>query len=494
VNTSNALITVNTTPATVTINDNDANIIATNDPFTIECTTNGLLGNLLTNDTVSGNLATLTNVQLTINTNPLPTNIAIDAIGNITTTSGMVAGTYTINYTISEVGNLLNFDQGEITILVTDTTPPVWVTPNPLPTSIEIACDEILPPYVITGNEATDTCGTVTIVQNADVRVDGNCPNSYTLIRTWTATDQAGLTSVPWTQTIIVADTEPPVPSAATPFDETPIPVTCDAIRPFPTIVYEDKCSGTVNVSDVVETISPIVINGTNGTYQIIRKQNATDVCGNFKDYIQTINVTIPNYYQEVLLFENCNIANEEVDLLTVVKTKYPSTLDTGMWSSVDSGILGTSFDAANGTFNPYHVAVGDYSILYQISDPTCPKVIEIKLKVDDDCTVDDCQTLDVKNAFSPNGDFLNETFQIIGIDTDCYRNNTLEIYNRWGIKVYEKENYDNITEPFNGLSDGRSTIKKNEELPVGTYFYILQYKSIDGNTYKKDGYLYLNR
>jgi hypothetical protein len=47
------------------------------------------------------------------------------------------------------------------------------------------------------------------------------------------------------------------------------------------------------------------------------------------------------------------------------------------------------------------------------------------------------CGTVLVHNAFSPNGDGVNEMFTIDNIDdTICYPENTVEIYNRWGVLV----------------------------------------------------------
>jgi hypothetical protein len=70
---------------------------------------------------------------------------------------------------------------------------------------------------------------------------------------------------------------------------------------------------------------------------------------------------------------------------------------------------------------------------------------------------------------------------------------NTVEIYNRWGVLVYETKNYDNNTRRFEGISEGRTTVNKSSELPTGTYFYIIQWT--DGTQkVTKDGYLYLTR
>ena len=109
------------------------------------------------------------------------------------------------------------------------------------------------------------------------------------------------------------------------------------------------------------------------------------------------------------------------------------------------------------------------------------------------------CGTILVHNAFSPNGDGINDVFVIDNIDnTSCYSENTVEIYNRWGVLVFETKNYNNQSNNFDGLSRGRTTINQSNSLPTGTYFYILKYTSVDGNgnirTNKKDGYLYITK
>ncbi|WP_109299827.1 gliding motility-associated C-terminal domain-containing protein [Aquimarina sp. AU474] len=92
---------------------------------------------------------------------------------------------------------------------------------------------------------------------------------------------------------------------------------------------------------------------------------------------------------------------------------------------------------------------------------------------------------LEIFTAVSPNGDGLNDTFIIQGIAQ--FPNNELSIFNRWGVEVYNKKGYDNS---WAGVSEGRATIAKGEELPVGTYYYVFK---IEG---RKDqaGYLYINR
>ena len=99
---------------------------------------------------------------------------------------------------------------------------------------------------------------------------------------------------------------------------------------------------------------------------------------------------------------------------------------------------------------------------------------------------------IEVFNAISLNGDATNERFYIRGIE--CYPDNTVEIYNRWGVLVFERDNYNNEERVFKGFSEGRTTIKQSDGLPSGTYYYILKYKDSDSKAYQKAGYLYLTK
>ncbi|MDA6071055.1 gliding motility-associated C-terminal domain-containing protein [Flavobacterium sp. AC] len=96
-----------------------------------------------------------------------------------------------------------------------------------------------------------------------------------------------------------------------------------------------------------------------------------------------------------------------------------------------------------------------------------------------------------IYNAVSANGDGLNDYFKIEGLQH--YPENTVEIYNRWGVKIYEANGYGLNNNVFRGISDGRTTIKKGEVVPEGTYFYILRYKTNTGSGIEKSGYLYVN-
>lgn len=98
-----------------------------------------------------------------------------------------------------------------------------------------------------------------------------------------------------------------------------------------------------------------------------------------------------------------------------------------------------------------------------------------------------------IYNFVSTNGDGKNDYFLIDNITR--FPNNTVEIYNRWGIKVFDTTNYDSAGNVFKGYSDGRVTLKKGEQLPSGTYFYVITYEYEDSSgsrKVKKSGYLHL--
>ena len=92
-----------------------------------------------------------------------------------------------------------------------------------------------------------------------------------------------------------------------------------------------------------------------------------------------------------------------------------------------------------------------------------------------------------VPNAFSPNGDGINDYFEILGIE--YYEGNSITIINRWGNKVYEAKNYGISTTPKYWDGKANTGVRfGNEELPTGTYYYILELgngdKPIGGSIY----------
>lgn len=100
---------------------------------------------------------------------------------------------------------------------------------------------------------------------------------------------------------------------------------------------------------------------------------------------------------------------------------------------------------------------------------------------------------IEVFNVITPNNDGDNDVLIIRNLE--LYPNNTLDIYNRWGVIVYETKSYGQNGNYFTGESNGRVTISKETQLPVGTYFYILKYTNDNtGEVKSRAGYLYIQR
>ena len=82
----------------------------------------------------------------------------------------------------------------------------------------------------------------------------------------------------------------------------------------------------------------------------------------------------------------------------------------------------------------------------------------------------------EIQKGISPNNDGLNDNFQL-----EAFNVSKLEIYNRYGTKVYNKNNYEN---EWYGQSNG------GQELPDGTYYYVITFTDMDAKT----GWIYINR
>lgn len=91
-----------------------------------------------------------------------------------------------------------------------------------------------------------------------------------------------------------------------------------------------------------------------------------------------------------------------------------------------------------------------------------------------------------IPNAFSPDGDGQNDTWEIQGLNASAsYR---LSVFNRWENKVFETSQYQN---DWDGTSNVSSFISSDNKLPEGTYFYLLEWN--DGRA-PITGFVYIKR
>ncbi len=101
-----------------------------------------------------------------------------------------------------------------------------------------------------------------------------------------------------------------------------------------------------------------------------------------------------------------------------------------------------------------------------------------------------------IPQGFSPNGDTKNELFEVKDLE-NCYPKFRLRVYNRWGNLVFDSEKGNRKGDKWwDGYSNGRwNVLGKDNKVPAGTYFYILEFDKDKGNG--KDnthqGWVYMN-
>ena len=144
----------------------------------------------------------------------------------------------------------------------------------------DYSCDEGLPADEPTWYEG---CSGLTVSFDDSI-VEGDCPQSYTVLRTWIATDDCGYSSLPYTVEYNVYDDEAPV------FNFVPVDLTveCDALIP------SDDATATDNCGQVIITSQDVVSTGDNSCISdnvITRTWTAVDECGNEATASQVITV-----------------------------------------------------------------------------------------------------------------------------------------------------------------------------------------------------------
>ncbi len=117
-----------------------------------------------------------------------------------------------------------------------------------------------------------------------------------------------------------------------------------------------------------------------------------------------------------------------------------------------------------------------------------------------DDPTIVDLPSVEgiqfeIYNGVTPDGNGINDYLIIVGIEN--YPDNEVKIFNKWGVLVFETQGYGGTTgdqNVFTGFSDARATVDEEEALPVGTYFYVINFPTNNPGQSNYTGYFYLNR
>jgi len=157
------------------------------------------------------------------------------------------------------------------------------------------------------------------------------------------------------------------------------------------------------------------------------------------------------------IVSETCDgAADGTISLSNLSGGMGPYTID---WTDASGNSVGTGTDIT--------ATAGTY--IASISDANgCEYIQEYTIGVDGTNCVGCASTVtanDLYDIFTPNGDMMNETWDVIGLGSCA--TSKLTICNRWGDKVYEASNL------TNNAWDG--TGNNGDELPTGAYYYFLE-------------------
>ena len=499
-------------------------IDAVNDPDVTMPRTGGNI-NILSNDTLNGNPATKDNVRITIEDNDGLTVLMIDPdTGFLVVPNNAPVGVYMVTYKICAKANAGLCDTAKVRITITGGAPRyieaiddgVW----------EVGTQgEFLTPSILDNDRLGSKVGLVSsdvliertqgqpapdnhLVMNDDGRITvrrGIAIGTY--IYYYTIIDRANSNQTSSAKAIIK------VVNFVAQQDEFEITNTKNTPKNTPSVITNDEIDGRKSpVIGTDVTLTPgtpshpnlqmnpdgtitIAPNTPDGTYTYeytICRVSAPGDCKTAKAIIElhpALEANDDDYSAHpVNPAQQPIVVGNVLDNDTLAGAKITDPTKVAITLIDNDGLSGVSF-ASNGEITvPQGANEGTYRVRYNLC-------MAQQLSVCDDAVVTIVITKDkpltIYNGVSSNNDGKNDGFTIEGIE--AYPKNTLKIFNRWGVLVYEKEGYTNA-EPFDGYSNGRSTVEQGKRLPQGTYYYILDYQDSVGKTHNQSGWLYLKK
>ncbi|MBO6751032.1 MAG: choice-of-anchor L domain-containing protein, partial [Psychroserpens sp.] len=215
---------------------------------------------------------------------------------------------------------------------------------------------------------------------------------------------------------------------------------------------------------DALNGINPLVSPYTSlsdpQTVWALVMNNATG-CINTTSFNLVLGIEPETTFTEDFDYEVCPNATVPI-IIEATPENYTLDQVTINWY-LDGGLIA----GENGLTLPVLLA-GDYEIEVIFNDTGCSSITTQEVIELESCVIPE--------GISPNGDGMNDRF-----DLSSYGVTKLEIFNRYGNLVYSKTNY--IDEWVGQTNDG-------EELPVGTYFYTMEF---DGGK-RRSAWVYIQR
>jgi gliding motility-associated-like protein len=266
-------------------------------------------------------------------------------------------------------------------------------------------------------------------------------------------------------------------------------PSSCDSIytTPVQINVFGTNNPGVISkdtsicAGDVAKIKESTKTTGTINSYQWISytsKSNSWVIAqGNStaKEYT-TLGLSDTTWYKRVIKTSCGNDTSNSVRIAVISRPIVSAGVDTTVLKNSTIQLNGSVIGSTNYEWNPY-TNLNNPSILKP--DAKITSTIIYILKAFDPtgkCSSEGVIRVSVKapliipNVITPNGDGVNDTWTIE--DMDQYPNASFTIYNRWGNIVWKSTS--------NAFGWNGTNYRNGEALPQGTYFYILDLKSID--------------
>ena len=200
-----------------------------------------------------------------------------------------------------------------------------------------------------------------------------------------------------------------------------------------------------------------------------------------------------PNYSQDsvIIIREEAPIANADAVTMDVGSLELNINVTANDIITSQSGatvqvlnapVLGAIAPTSNGGSLIYRVGggvFGDDSFTYEVCNTNCQTLCDTA-SVSVQIPFDPNYRATLANGITPNGDGQNDflTFEALERDPDSFPDNELIIFNRWGDIVFQARPY---------VNNWDGTNASGQELPQGTYYYILRLDISEGNILKGD-------
>ena len=488
----------------------------TADPDTFTITTGTSTKSVLDNDKIGTATATTNTVSISVVTGATPkqpgTNTpTLDSDGKVTVPNNTPAGTYTIVYQICDKLNSGNCATTTATVVVGNPTitadPDTFTITTGTSTKSVLDNDKIgtatattntvsisvvtgaTPKQPGTNTPTLDSDGKVTVPNNTpagtytivyqicDKLNSGNCATTTATIVVGTPTitaDPDTFTITTGTSTKSVLDNDK-IGTATATTNTVSISVVTGATpkQPgtnTPTLDSDGKVTVPNNTPAGTYTI----------VYQICDKLNS----GNCATTTVTVVVgtTTPTAPVPVAVDDRATTPLNTPVTINVLGNDIPEGATPNVTTNPANGSVSVNSDGSI-EYRPHTDFAGTDTFVYELCNASGCATATV--------TVEVIKSIVVYNAISLSSD-KNDHFHIAGIES--YPNNVVRIYNRWGVKVWEAEHYDNIRNVFKGISNGRVTVEAPNKLPQGTYYYVIEYTDERNQQQSKTGWLYIKK